>query len=76
MKNLPSGCRIIGAWATMTLIVGLFLIPLGLVVGFFVGAPTMLLFGGIALVLAIVIGLLFTLYYRKLDADSSDGHDK
>ncbi len=36
----------------------------------------MLLFGGIALILAIVIGLLLTLYYKKLEANSSDGHDK
>ena len=74
MKGKRSGCGLIGAWTTMTLIVGCFLVPLGLVVGFFVGAPTMVVFGGIALFLAIVLGLLLALYYKKQEsADSSEG---
>jgi len=53
MKKERSGCGLIGAWTTMTLIVGFFLLPLGLVLGFFIGAPTMPVFGGIALALAL-----------------------
>ena len=67
-----SGCGLLGSWTTMTLIVGFFLVPLGLVVGFFLGAPTMLAFGGIALALAIVIGLLLALYYKKREGGSAD----
>ncbi len=67
-----SGCGLLGSWTTMTLIVGFFLVPLGFVVGFFLGSPTMLVFGGIALALAIVIGLMLALYYKKREDDSAD----
>jgi len=66
-----SGCRLISAWTTMTLIVGFFLLPLGLVLGFFIGPPTMPVFGGIALALAVVVGLLLALYYKNQQAGSS-----
>ena len=67
-----AGCGLVGSWVTMTLIVGFFLVPLGFVLGFLFGAPTMAAFGGIALLLAVVVGLLLALYYEKLEADSSD----
>jgi hypothetical protein len=57
----------------MTLISGFFLVPLGLVAGFMIfGIPAMLVFGGIALALAVVLGTLLTRHYMKLESSSPD----
>ncbi len=76
MKEKHSGCGLFGAWATMTLIVGFFLVPLGLVLGFFIAPPMMVTFGGGALLLAVVIGLFLALYYRKREATDLSGSQK
>ena len=60
----------------MTLISGFFLVPLGLVVGFLIfGVPAMLVFGGIGLALAVVLGAFLTRYYKKLEPSSPDEDD-
>jgi hypothetical protein len=69
MKEKPSGCGLASSWATMTLIVGFFLLPLGFILGFLIfGVPAAFVLGGIALVLAAAAGLLLALYYRRLES--------